>query len=105
MNHQQYMNDLRRSPPYHPGYDVIARAYKNAKGIDELIHLHRTSWQYVDWLEANDHISFADWVIHCDNHPSPGFTLSHLLQYWLYEDECYRWESGEVIEGRVRPSD
>ena len=104
MNHQEYMRHLRSDPPYHPSYDVITRAYKNASGIDELIHLHRTTWEYVDWLEVNTEIKFAEWVVHCDNNPAPGFTLSHLLQYWLYEGECIRWENGERPPGRKPPT-
>jgi len=94
MNHQEYMTHMRTRTPSTPTYDVVARAYKNAKGIDEIIHLHRCNWDYVEWLEANTGISFAEWVVHCDKNPSEGYTLSHLLMYWLWTDECNRFREG-----------
>lgn len=97
------MDHIRRDAPYHPSYDVIARAYKNASGIDEMIYLHRVCWDHVDWLEANTDINFADWVVHCANNPAPDFTLSHLLQYWLWVDECNRHRNGELPLGRKAP--
>jgi len=93
MDHQQYIQSLRRAPNS-PNYEILARSYKNALGIDELIFLHRVTWDYVDWLEANTENSFADWVVHTDKNPSEGFTLSHLLSYWLWFDECNRFRQG-----------
>ena len=69
MDHQQYIQSLRRAPNS-PNYEILARSYKNALGIDELIFLHRVTWDYVDWLEANTENSFADWVVHTDKNPS-----------------------------------
>lgn len=94
MSHQRFMNFLRGGTPSTPPYDPIARVYKNASGVDEIIHLHRCYWNYVDWLEATTDIKFADWVVHCDKNPSEGYTLSHLLMYWLWTDECDRFREG-----------
>ena len=69
------MAHMRTKTPNAPGYDVIGRAYKNAKGVDEIIHLQRSYWDYVEWLESMTEIKFADWVIHCDNNPSEGYSL------------------------------
>ena len=93
MNHQEFMRSLRRVPN-HPNNKIVARTYKNAKGADELIFLHQVHWDYVEWLEARGDIDFAEWVIHCDNNPVEDFTLSHLLMYWLWEDECIRFREG-----------
>ncbi|WP_037226941.1 hypothetical protein [Roseobacter sp. GAI101] len=88
------MNFLRGGTPSTANYDPVARVYKNASGIDEIIHLHRCYWAYVDWLEATTDIKFINWVVHCDKNPSEGYTLSHLLMYWLWTDECDRFRAG-----------
>ena len=82
---------MRTKTPNAPSYDVIGRAYKNAKGVDEIIHLQRSYWDYVEWLESTTEIKFADWVVHSGNNPVEGYTLSHLLMYWLWKDECNRF--------------
>ena len=56
------MNYLRGGTPSAEPYDPIARVYENAKGVDEIIHLHRCYWDYVDWLEATTDIKFADYL-------------------------------------------
>ena len=94
MNHQEYITHLRTRTPSAPNFDVIGRAYKNAQGIDEIIYLHSCYWDYVAWLEDTTDIKFAAWVVHCDNNPSEGYTLSHLLMYWLWTDECNRFREG-----------
>jgi hypothetical protein len=94
MNHQEYMTHMRTRTPSLPTYDVVGRAYKNTQGIDEIIYLHRCNWDYVEWLEANTEIRFAEWVVHCDDNPSEGYTLSHLLMYRLWTDECNRFREG-----------
>lgn len=83
-----------RHVPNHPSYKVVARVYKNAKRVDEVIWLHQCYWQYVDLLETQGEISFAEWVVHCDNNPFEDWTLSHLLMYWLWSDECGRFREG-----------
>lgn len=85
------MAHMRTKTPNAPSYDVIGRAYKNAKGVDEIIHLQRSYWDYVEWLESTTEIKFADWVVHSGNNPVEGYTLSHLLMYWLWKDECNRF--------------
>lgn len=95
MDNKDYLDDLRRRSPNHENYEIEARAYKNAKGVDELIYLQRGYWRYADWLESNeDEVSIAAWVIHCDQNPCEGFSLSHLLMYWLWEDHCNRFRAG-----------
>lgn len=95
MSNRDYLGDLRRRSPNHPNYKIEARAYKNAKGVDELIHLQVGYWSYVEWLEANTDIRFGDWVIHCDQNPFEDWPLSKLLMYWLWKDQCGRFAEGE----------
>ena len=94
MNHHEFLSELRHKTPNLKATEIEARAYKNAKGIDELIYLPKGYWAYVVWAEKNTDIDFQTWVIHCDNNPSEGFSLSHLLMYWLWEDECNRFRQG-----------
>lgn len=103
MNHQEYMHYLRKGTLSHPAYDAVPRSYKNAQGIDTIIHLHRCYWDYVDWLEANTDIRFEDWVVHCDQNPTEGYTLSHQLMYWLWMDECARYEQGLATQYNFPP--
>ena len=95
MDNKKYLDDLRRRSPNAKSYQIEARPYKNAKGVDELIYLQAGYWRYVEWAEANTEIDFAEWVIHCDKTPCEGFSLSHLLMYWLWTDECNRFRQGE----------
>lgn len=94
MDHHAYMRSLRASPNA-VEYDIITRVYKNAAGIDEIIFLHRGYWDYVDWLTKNtEDFDFSEWVIHTDKNPCKGYTLSHVLMYLLWEDECERFRNG-----------
>ncbi len=93
MDHHEFMKYLRHVPNL-PSYKVVSRVYKNAKGVDEFIWLHQCYWDYVEWLEARGDINFSEWVVHCDNNPFEDWTLSHLLMYWLWLDECGRFRQG-----------
>jgi hypothetical protein len=103
MNHHQYLQDLRRRSQNLDRHEIEARAYKNAKGVDELIYLTKGYWEYVEWAEKNTEIDFATWVVHCDNNPSEGFSLSHLLMYWLWTDECNRFRAGDPTPDAYPP--
>lgn len=89
------MHYIRNRTPNGFGYDVISRTYKNAKGLDEVVWLNRSYWDYADWLEIEEpDVSIADWVIHCDKNAVEGYTLSHQLMNWLWIDECNRFRQG-----------
>lgn len=90
MDHQQFMQTLRRAPNA-PSYEIVSRIYKNASGVDEIIWLNRGYWEQVDWLESRGDIDFSEWVVHCDNNPFEDWALSSLLMYWLWLDECNRF--------------
>lgn len=94
MDHQEYMQWLRHHSPSSQGFDIQSRPYKNSEGVEELIFMHHNYWEYVDWLEQNSDIDFADWVVHSCKNPCEGYTLSHLLMYWLWFDECGRFRQG-----------
>ncbi len=91
MNHQNYVRWLREAEHLSKDYHVTSRSYPNPHGADELIFLPQNYWHYVDWLEANTDITFADWVTHCAQNPHKTTPISHLLMYWLWQDECCRW--------------
>ena len=96
MDNKEYLDGLRRRAPNHENYEIEARPYKNAKGIDELIYLQKGYWRYAEWLEESiNEVSIAEWVVHCDMNPCEGFSLSHLLMYWLWEDHCNRYRAGD----------
>ena len=103
MTHQQFMQHLRAHAARHPAHRPCARAYRNGAGVDVLIFLPQSQWAYVDWLEACGDICFADWVLHCEQTPSPGFTLSHLLMYWLWLDEYRRHRQGLPTHTPIPP--
>ena len=104
MNQQEFLSHLRSRSPNHETYEIEARAYKNAKGVDELIYLQRGYWRYADWLEANvDEVTIADWVVHCDKNPCEGYSLSHQLMYWLWTDECNRFRAGDPTPNSYPP--
>jgi hypothetical protein len=88
------MHWLRTGLPNHWSYEIEARPYNNAKGVDEMIFLTRANWDYVDFLEAEGETNFADWVVHCDETPFEDWCLSFLLMYWLWTDECGRFRQG-----------
>ncbi|WP_107495982.1 hypothetical protein [Thalassobius sp. I31.1] len=91
MNHQNYVRWLREAEHLSKDYHVTSRSYPNPHGANELIFLPQNYWHYVDWLEVNTDITFADWVIHCAQNPHEATPISHLLMYWLWQDECSRW--------------
>lgn len=103
MDNKAYLGDLRRRSPNRESYQIEARPYKNAQGIDELIYLPKGYWDYVAWAEANTEIDFAHWVVHCDNNPHEDYSLSHLLMYWLWLDECNRFRAGEPTPNPYPP--
>lgn len=83
-----------KSLPNHPDYKPVKRFYKNASGVDEMIIMTQSHWDYVEWLENTTEIKFADWVIHCDKNPFEDHPISELLIYWLWVDECARFKEG-----------
>lgn len=101
---QKFMRWLRQSTTGSASYDLETRTYPNSTGADELITLHHNYWNYVDWLEARGEISFADWVIHCEQNPSGDTPLSELLMYWLWLDECNRWLYCEPTPSQTLPA-
>ena len=103
MNHLDYVRSIRRREGDHPNYRLEARTYKNAAGMTQLIYLPLTVWDYVEWLEVEDGVDFQDWVVHCELNPCKGFTLSHLLHYWLWLDECGRHRYGLTTPNGVKP--
>lgn len=89
------MHHIRNRTPNGFSYDVVPRTYKNAKGLDEVVWLNRSYWDYAEWLEIEAvDVDIAEWVIHCDKNPVDGYTLSHQLMYWLWTDECGRFRQG-----------
>ncbi|PCI85560.1 MAG: hypothetical protein COB24_12660 [Hyphomicrobiales bacterium] len=86
--------DYFRNLPNHPEYKTVTRIYKNAAGLDEIIIMTKVHWDYVAWLEAEENIDFAKWVVHFDKNPHEDWTLSHQLIYWLWYDECNRFRQG-----------
>ncbi len=104
MNHFEYMRHLREIEAGHPDAAPVARPYPNRSGVDTLIHLPQATWDYVDWLERRGDIVFADWVLHCEATPCEGYTLSHLLFYWLWLDECRRHRYGLPTPTNVKPT-
>lgn len=103
MNHIQYLHHLREFEAKNPNHAVQARAYINAAGADELIFLPQSMWEYVDWLEARGYIDFQVWVLHCEANPVETFTLSHLIMYWLWLDDCRRHRYGLPTHTNVLP--
>lgn len=103
MDHQEYMHSIRHETPTDEDYDVVSRSYKNTAGADELIFLPDNYWDNVDWLEARGDIDFSEWVIHCEETPCEGYTLSHLLMHWLWKDHCYRYMMGEPMQSALPP--
>lgn len=103
MNHFEYMEHLREHEARSLNHKPVARAYRNGAGVDELIHLPQSMWDYADWLEAEGHISMQEWVTHCEANPWQGMTLSHLIMYWLWLDNCRRYRYGEPLPDNVPP--
>lgn len=103
MNHREFMHDMRHRLPNAPAYKVETRAYKNASGVDEMIHLPKSWWDYVDWADPNTDIDFAAWIIHCDQNQTEGYTLSHQLWYWLWTDHCNRFRNGDPTPNPYPP--
>lgn len=103
MNQQEFLHHIRHCTPNADAYDIEARAYKNTHQIDALIHLPKSYWDYIEWAEKNTEINFANWVVHCDNNPCEGYTLSHQLMYWLWTDECNRFRVGDPTPNSYPP--
>lgn len=103
MDHEDFMYSLRHGTPDKPAYQTQGRVYKSASGVDTFIHLNTCHWEYVDWLEDQGDIDFAEWVIHCDANPCEGYTLSHHLMYWLWTDECRRHRYGAPTPSDTPP--
>jgi hypothetical protein len=104
MNHLEFMHHLRKQEALNPAHAPTARTYPNNAGVDALIHLPESMWDYVDWLEARGDIDFSAWVIHCEKTPCEGYTLSHLLMYWLWLDECRRHRAGLPTPNAILPA-
>ena len=68
-----------------------------------MIHLPQSAWDYVDWLEVRGDIDFQSWVTHSEQHPFEDWSLSQLLMYWLWLDECRRHRNGEPTPTNVPP--
>lgn len=81
----------------------VTRNYPNGQSVEMLIHLPQSTWDYADWLEARGVISIQAWVAHCHANPSPGFTLSHLLMYWFWLDQCRRYRNGDDLPHKEVP--
>ncbi|MEP2706158.1 MAG: hypothetical protein ABJQ71_18945 [Roseibium sp.] len=77
-----------------PAYEPLSRVYKNSKDVDTVITLPRGYWEYVDFLEARLQMSFRTMVKDCDHNPFEDWSLSELLMYRLWEDECRRFRAG-----------
>ncbi|WP_299671312.1 hypothetical protein [uncultured Roseobacter sp.] len=97
------MQYLQSRAPEHPKYNPVARVYKNSVGADVLIHLPQGYWTFVDWAEARDEIDFQYWVIHTEQHPYEDWSLSQLLMYWLWLDQCRRHRYGHATHTNVPP--
>ena len=103
MAQTDYMRDLLARSAEHPQLRPVARCYRNAAGTDVLIHLPQSYWDYVDWLEARNLIDFQYWVTHTDQHPFEDWSLSQLLMYWLWLDECRRYRCGDETMTNLPP--
>jgi hypothetical protein len=102
--HLKYMQWLRERNAIDPSFTTTSRTYKNLAGADELIWLPNSYWDYVDWMEERGDISFADWVIHCEKNPHEDVSISNLLLYWLWQDECSRWMNCQPTPTTKRPA-
>ncbi|QFT63783.1 hypothetical protein [Roseivivax sp. THAF30] len=97
------MDHLRKMHERRPDSPPTPRTYENSAGADELIFLPASTWDYVDWLEARGDIDFQTWVLHCEANPTAEMTLSHLLFYWLWLDQCRRHRYGLHTPTNVKP--
>ena len=92
MNLKKFVAYLRHTPN-HPNYALEKRVYKNALGIDEIIIMHQSYWDYVDWLVDVIEIDINEWIVECDKHRG-DYCLSENFMYWLWWDECDRFRQG-----------
>lgn len=60
-------------------------------------------WDYADWPEQNENISFDDWVTHCGQNPHEDWSISHQLMYWLWVDMSNRHRDGQPIPSNMIP--
>ncbi len=98
-----YMQSLQARADEHPNNKPVGRLYKNTAGTDVLIHLPQGYWNYVEWLEARGDIDFQDWVTHTEQNPFEDCSLSQLLMYWLWLDECRRHRYGNPTPTDIPP--
>ncbi|WP_395173526.1 hypothetical protein [Roseibium alexandrii] len=94
MTQRDFMKHLLSGSPQSPIHQPLSRVYKNNHDIDTVIALPRGYWEYVDFLESRLEISFLTWVRHCDRNPFEDWSLSELLMYWLWLDQCHRFYEG-----------
>ncbi|WP_417674818.1 hypothetical protein [Pseudodonghicola sp.] len=97
------MTYLQSRVAEHPDNQPIGRIYQNSAGADVLIHLPQHYWNYVDWSEARGDIDFQHWVTHTERHPFEDWSLSQLLMYWLWLDECRRHRYGHPTPTNTPP--
>ena len=103
MNHIEFRKYLEDQAERHPVYKLITRLYKNAYGADLMVHLPQQVWDNADWLETRGDIDIGAWVIHCDQTPFDDWTVSQLMLYWLWLDECRRHRYGDPTPTNMRP--
>lgn len=94
MSQHDFMQYLSSFSSKSPTYEPLSRVYKNSQDLDTVITLPRGYWEYVDFLESRLEMSFLTWVKHCDRQPFQDWSLSQLLMYHLWEDECRRFRQG-----------
>ncbi|GAA6176991.1 hypothetical protein NBRC116593_29100 [Sulfitobacter pacificus] len=94
MSHIEFMQYLQSQAGSDAQHKPVTRLYKNNAGTDVMIHLPQSYWDYVDWSEARGDIDFSYWVTHTEQNPFEDWTLSRLLMYWLWLDECRRHRLG-----------
>ena len=103
MSQVDFMRYLQSRISEHPGNKPVGRFYQNSDGGEVLIHLPQGYWNYVDWSEARGDIDFQHWVTHTEQHPFEDWSLSQLLMYWLWLDECRRHRYGHPTPTNVPP--
>ncbi|WP_181820821.1 MULTISPECIES: hypothetical protein [Rhodobacterales] len=103
MSQQKYMAYLQSKSKDRPNDPIEMRLYKNMAKADVMIHLPRSYWDFVEWVELRGDISFQDWVIHCEQTPFEDWSISELLMYWLWMDQCNRHRYGLPKPNDVLP--
>lgn len=103
MNNQQYMHHLRHRIPNHPDYKPESRGVDLPDGTTELITLPVSTWAYADWIETRTDIRVVDWVSKAKALNNPTYTVSHIIWYWLYNNECDRFTVGDETPNPFPP--